>query len=70
MSERKPLTQKDLIGQGCDLHGGPSGELFLHGRCHPSAGTRVSYRDGVLNIRCRVCKALIADVAVAAGEQP
>jgi hypothetical protein len=39
--------------------------LFLHARCHPSDGTRVSYEDGQLTVACRRCKFLIAVIEVA-----
>lgn len=39
--------------------------LFVHAACHPSAGTRDEYRDGVLHIRCRRCEKPIINIAVA-----
>lgn len=48
---------------GCtDQHEGP---VFLHAKCHMGAGTRVSYRFGILDVRCRKCESLVAQVAVA-----
>jgi hypothetical protein len=62
------LTRKQLDVAGC---GQPNCEhdhtvLFLHGACHPNAGTRVSYdkRTGELTVECRRCKKLVAQVKV------
>jgi len=65
-----PLTQADLRGvqcqtPGCDHQG--HGPLFLHGRCHPEAGTWASYEDGVITIVCATCEKLVVKVAVAEG---
>lgn len=71
-----PLTQKDLDMMPCggcgrpvgtDTHAAHSKEErgWIHGRCHPSAGTRASYAKGVLRIECRKCGAFITNVAVA-----
>ena len=65
------LTRLDLDSAGCGAVGcthtqHPS--LFLHSKCHPSAGTWIEYRrDGLLRITCRKCKAHVAHVAVAPG---
>lgn len=67
----RPLTRTQLDTMRCGVdHGGKpcphdSGPLFIHGRCHMGAGNEVEYRDGVLYIRCRECKAQVVDVAVA-----
>ena len=52
---------------GCE-NGSPHkhpGPLFLHGRCHESSGSFVSYFEGLLTIACAKCKKLIAQVEVA-----
>jgi hypothetical protein len=66
---RPPLTRVDLDTAGCQAPGCTHVNhpvMYLHPRCHVSAGTRVEYhRDGVLRIRCRKCDSLVANVAVA-----
>lgn len=65
-----PLTRSDLDKMGCGhVHAdgevcGNKGVLHIMGVCHPGAGNRVSYADGVLRITCRKCSKRIADVAV------
>lgn len=69
------LTRADLDGMGCQhpSHDGtePCAEVYLHARCHPSAGTRASYSKatGVLTVRCRHCRAHVASLAIAEGER-
>lgn len=63
---REDLDQ--LAGAGCQVEGCDCkghGELFFHARCNPSAGTRVSYKDGRLTIICKKCRLLVAEVEVA-----
>ncbi len=65
-----PLTRLDLDSMGCGVPGCTHAmheSMFVHSRCHPTAGTRVEYRrpEGVLRIRCRKCEAHIIDVLVA-----
>lgn len=63
------LTREELDQGGCGTPGCTHDHtvLFLYGRCHPSAGGRVSYdkRTGSLRVVCRRCEDLIAEVAVA-----
>ena len=70
------LNKTDLdmaAAQGCMMGGGPSHhgpgehEVFLHGRCHIDGPIEASYKEGsgVVTIRCRVCKKLIAEIQVA-----
>lgn len=65
------LARAALDGMGCGhIHEdgevcASGGALYLHGRCHPHAGSEVRYEDGTLTIRCRQCKRHVADVAVA-----
>lgn len=67
MSE--PLTCDDLKAMtcaGCGAeHEHGKNPVFLHARCHPSAGTFASYLDGVLTVACARCNKLVARVAVA-----
>jgi hypothetical protein len=67
----EPMTRRELDQARCGHEdhdpedcrvGGP---LYLHARCHPSAGTRCMYDQGILDIRCRRCEAPIVKVAVA-----
>lgn len=65
-----PLTRIELDESQC-----PCGkadcddELFFHGRCHPGAEAEAGYnkRTGILTLKCRVCKKLVARIKVAAG---
>lgn len=63
------LSRKQLDVAGCGVPncGHDHTVLYLHGICHPSAGTRASYdkRTGLLTIECRRCKKLVARVKVA-----
>jgi len=64
-----------LAGGGCQVPGCThphSGALYVHARCHLGAGNEVSYvlGSGVLRIACRVCKKVIAEVAVAPEVPP
>jgi hypothetical protein len=67
--KNKPLTRHDLDPQGCGIPdcGHDHSILWLHSRCHPSAGVRARYikKTGVLTICCRSCENWIADIAVA-----
>lgn len=60
------LTREQLDQGGCGTPGCTHDHtvLYLHGRCHPSTGARVSYdkRTGTLAVACRRCSALIAVV--------
>lgn len=65
----QPLTTDELdrascSTPGCD-HAAHAEPMFLHARCHPKNGMRVSYAAGVLEIRCRTCKELVTRIAVA-----
>jgi hypothetical protein len=68
-----PLRRENLDNGRCPMcekdptlkHTHEAQRIWLHSRCHPSAGCRVSYFHGVLTVACRECKAKIADVAVA-----
>ena len=59
------LANMTCATPGCDHMGHEP--LFLHARCHPSEGCRVSYHPerGELEVRCRRCKKLVASVEVA-----
>lgn len=64
------LNQEHLNGAVCAAPGcthEKDAPLFLHGKCHPSEGTRVSYHPskGCLEVRCRRCEKLIAEIEVA-----
>lgn len=64
------LTRGELDEAGCSMpdctHSDHS-EIYLHGRCHMNAGTRVHYTrgTGVLTVACRTCGKLVARIAVA-----
>ena len=70
----EPLTRARLDAQGCGMPdcGHDHTVLHLHGRCHPSAGTRAKYdkRTGVLTIACRHCRKLVGEVRVADDDRP
>ena len=63
------LTREQLDQSGCGTPGCGHDHtvLYLHGRCHPSAGSRVSYdkRTGNISVVCRRCSEPIAVIAVA-----
>lgn len=66
------LNQKDLdaaVAKGCQVpdctHDNHGEGLYLGGKCHKGKGVSVCYKDGVLKITCKECRAFIADVAVA-----
>jgi hypothetical protein len=67
MSAALSREQLDATGCGTPNCGHDHTVLYLHGACHPSVGTRVSYdkRTGLLTIECKRCKKLIAHVKVA-----
>jgi hypothetical protein len=57
-----------IASGGCQVEGCKNDhphEFFFHARCHPTAGTWVSYKEGTLTIICRECRKLVAEVAVA-----
>jgi hypothetical protein len=58
---RRPLTRHDL--DAATLPGETA--LTLVQSCHGEAGLSVSYRDGVLLLRCVQCAAPVTLVAVA-----
>lgn len=55
------LAAQEARAHGC---------LVLHGRCHPGAPLVVSYEkgSGLLCVSCRQCARVIAEVAVAGGD--
>lgn len=64
------LTKFDLKDAACSVPGcvgGCAHTLYLHARCHPSAGLDVCYSKaaGELEIRCKRCAQLVARIAVA-----
>ena len=68
----KVLTRADLDHAHCGVSGcttehAGGDSLFLHGRCHVGAGSEVEYVDGMLHVRCRVCKKGVALIQVAEG---
>jgi hypothetical protein len=65
-----PLTRADLDQLHCAVPGcthEDHREMWLHGACHRSAGSRVKYdrERGTLIIACRQCEKFIAEIAVA-----
>lgn len=66
----KPLSRADLDHMRCKVPGCTTehagGEpIFLHGRCHIGAGNEIEYVDGLLHIRCRLCKQYVGLIKVA-----
>jgi hypothetical protein len=63
------LSRKQLDAMGCGTPncGHDHTVLFIHGACHPSAGSRASYnkQTGLLTMICRQCKKPVAEVKVA-----
>jgi hypothetical protein len=63
------LSRKQLDAAGCGVPncGHDHTVIFLHGACHPNAGTWASYNKltGRLTIACKRCKKLVAEVKVA-----
>jgi len=41
--------------------------LVLIPRCHQRGGTLVEYQAGVINVRCVVCRSMVATIGVAPG---
>ena len=66
MATNGTLTRHDLDQMGCSTPGCTCGgdTVALTARCHPSEGTEVLYRDGVLIMLCNACKREFANVAV------
>jgi hypothetical protein len=68
MREHEVKFQSDLGGR-CTVPGCPcterDSELYIHSRCHPRSGMELSYRLGVLTVRCRTCKRHVASIAIA-----
>lgn len=70
---RKPaLTRADLDARqcedpGCDRTDHVAQErVYFSSRCHPGTGVvEVSYRSGVLTLRCSVCRTIAVEIAVA-----
>jgi hypothetical protein len=68
---RTPLRRKDMDRARCEFCAAGATDhehkepMFLHGRCHASYGSRVSYLNGILTIACRKCSTPIAEVEVA-----
>lgn len=64
------LTRRQLDVAGCDTPncGHDHSVLFLTGRCH-QRGVEAKYvkATGEIEIRCRVCKKPVVNVAVAGG---
>lgn len=67
----RPMTRNELDRLGCAMPNcthdhTKDPDLFFHARCHMSAGSEVSYnkQNGVLTIKCKQCKKLVAEIAV------
>jgi hypothetical protein len=56
---------------GCQVPGcgHAHGVMFLHARCHPSSGIRVSFdpETRVLRVACRECERLVVEIELPAG---
>jgi hypothetical protein len=67
----KPLTRVDLKNAGCGAPGcmADHSVLYLIASCHPHAAVDAYYTKstGTITIRCARCKALVSEIAVAAG---
>ena len=68
MSDR-PLTCEAMEPMGCGMPNctHDHSTLYLNARCHTGRGVEVAYvkAEKLLRVRCRVCKKLVAEVAVA-----
>lgn len=60
-----PLARVDLDTMPCDACGQQGHVHELVARCHPLAGLRASYREGVLVLECLSCGAYCSSVHVA-----
>ena len=60
---RVELDKAQCTVPGCSHQDHDS--LFLNARCHPRQGTEVEYREGILYIRCQVCKEMVTEILVA-----
>lgn len=70
MNAETKLTLDIVAAGGCSTPGcthEDHGTMFLHGRCHPNAGTEVSYTrgTGILKVACLKCQKPIALIKVA-----
>lgn len=74
-----PLTRIDLdyaVAGGCQTpgckHEHGKDEIYLHGRCHPLTPVQCRYHKptGTLIVTCAICRALIAEIAVAPLHKP
>jgi hypothetical protein len=63
------LSQAELDSMGCGMPNCTHDHsiLFLHARCHMTAGTEAEYEKatGILTIRCIRCKKLVARLKIA-----
>lgn len=50
---------------GCDHNHASGRGLVLLAVCHPEAGLRAVYENGVLTLRCFECREFVLDVQVA-----
>lgn len=62
---REDLDNTGCAVPGCDHKNHEDGGIFMHGKCHMEAGSRVQYLKGELIIRCGECESPIAIIAVA-----
>jgi len=66
-----PLSRAELDKMSCDMpdcdhkHDNEAAPLFLHARCHLNSAVEVEYLQGILMIRCALCKHPVVDIAVA-----
>jgi len=67
MAAKKTKTMPQPKCDLChDVETGKPEEMFLHARCHMTAPLQVSYKDGVLTLRCYIpeCRRLVGEFKV------
>ena len=70
-ADATPMTRAQFDGmtchaEGCD-HSSHDTEMYLHPKCHVGSPTWAIYEEGVLNVKCAECDALVVRIAVDPG---
>jgi hypothetical protein len=73
-ADATPMTRAQFDGMTCHAedcdHSSHDTEMYLHPKCHVGSPTWAIYEEGVINVKCSECDALVVRIEVAPGTVP